>query len=214
MVIKAKETGKCPYCAVTNRFEEATTDRFHSFTGERLIHGNKDYFTLEVSRCTACGKNVIFWHNQMILPLGSSRPHCPKEVPKNIAKDYEESCLVEHLSPKAAAALARRCLQNMLHEQGIKKRDLSEEIKEAMKKLPSHLSEAIDSIRNIGNFGTHPIKSTDTGLIVEVEEGEAEWNLNTIEQLFDFYYVQPAKTKLKRNALNLKLKEVGKPEMK
>ena len=102
----------------------------------------------------------------------------------------------------------------MLREQGIKKKNLSEEIDEAMKSLPSHLSEAIDSIRNIGRFAAHPIKSTNTDSILDVENGEASWNLDVLEQLFDFYYVQPAKTKEKKDALNQKLKEAGKPEMK
>ena len=150
----------------------------------------------------------------MVHPIGSTRPPCPKEVPASISNDYKEACLVEHLSPKAAAALARRCLQNIFHEQGIEKDNLSQEIDEVIKKLPSHLSESIDSIRNIGNFAAHPTKSTNTGLIVDVENGEAEWNLDTIEQLFDFYYVQPAKTKLKKDALNLKLNGVDKPKMK
>ncbi|MBU2522668.1 MAG: DUF4145 domain-containing protein [Nanoarchaeota archaeon] len=150
----------------------------------------------------------------MVHPIGSTRPPCPKEVPTDISKDYNEACVIEHLSPKAAAALARRCLQNMLHGQGIIEDNLSKEIESAMKSLPSHLNEAIDSIRNVGNFGAHPIKSTNTGLILEVENGEAEWNLDIIEQLFDFYYVQPAKTKLKKDSLNIKLKEAGKSDMK
>jgi len=169
---------------------------------------------LRLCRCTNCGEIIIFFSENMVYPLGSSRKPCPKEVPAEIAEDYKEACLVEHLSSKATAALARRCLQNMIHQQGIIKKNLSEEIDEAMKTLPSHLSEAIDSIRLVGNFATHPIKSTNTGLIVDVEVGEAEWNLDVIEQLFDFYYVQPARTKLKKDILNLKLKEAGKPEMK
>ena len=88
----------------------------------------------------------------MVHPIGSTRPPCPKEVPASISNDYKEACLVEHLSPKATAALARRFLQNIFHEQGIEKDNLSQEIDEVIKKLPSHLSESIDSIRNIGNF--------------------------------------------------------------
>jgi hypothetical protein len=82
-----------------------------------------------------------------------------------------------------------------------------------MTKLPSHLSGAIDAIRNIGNFAAHPIKSDSTGNIVDVEEGETEWILDVLEQLFDFYYVSPARTKAKKNALNAKLKSIGKPEL-
>lgn len=81
-------------------------------------------------------------------------------------------------------------------------------------KLPSHLAEAIDGIRNIGNFGAHPNKSKITGAIVDVEPGEAEWTLDTLEGLFDFYFVQPAELKRKRDALNGKLKGAGKPPMK
>lgn len=150
----------------------------------------------------------------MIYPLGTTRPPCPSEVPEAIAQDYKEACLVEQYSKKAAAALARRCLQTMLHDQGIKKKDLNQEIEEAITKLPSHLSEAIDAIRHIGNFAAHPIKYQHTGEIVEVESGEAEWSLDVLEQLFDFYYVAPKNLVLKRKALNKKLKEAGKPLLK
>ena len=98
----------------------------------------------------------------------------------------------------------------------MRKGDLTNEIQQIIdsKSLPSHLAESIDAIRNIGNFAAHPLKSTSTGQIVEVEVGEAEWLLDVIEALFDFYFVQPAILKAKREALNLKLSEIGKPPMK
>ena len=80
--------------------------------------------------------------------------------------------------------------------------------------LPSHAAGAIDAIRNIGNFAAHPSKSTTTGEIVEAEAGEAEWNLNVLEHLLDFYFVQPAETDREKKALNEKLSEIGKPPMK
>ena len=73
---------------------------------------------------------------------------------------------------------------------------------------------AIDAIRTIGNFAAHPIKSTNTGDIVDIEDGETEWILDVLEQLFDFYYVQPARTQVKRNVLNTKLVAAGKEELK
>ena len=82
------------------------------------------------------------------------------------------------------------------------------------KQLPGHLAEDLDAIRNIGNFAAHPIKSTHTGEIVEVEPQEAEWLLNLLEGLFDFYFVQPARAKAKREALNAKLQAAGRPPMK
>lgn len=215
MTVEAGKTDKCPHCGVPNRFEKvANRNGFHQ---DRLYLRDGDPGELEelnFCRCTACGRIIIFWRDQMIFPLGRSRPPCPKEVPNLIAEDYVEACLVELLSKKSAAALARRCLQNVLHEQGIKKRDLNEEIDEVIPKLPSYLSEAVDAIRTIGNFATHPIKYKNTSKIVDVEEGEAEWVLDVLEQLFDFYYVSPSILKIKKAELNEKLKAVGKPPLK
>jgi hypothetical protein len=119
-------------------------------------------------------------------------------------------------SAKASAALSRRLLQHLIREKaGITRRDLATEIQDLIKAgLPSHLSEAIDAVRNIGNFAAHPIKSTNTGEIVDVEPGEAEWLLDTLESLFDFYFTQPEALKKKRAALDAKLAEAGKPPMK
>ena len=53
-----------------------------------------------------------------------------------------------------------------------------------------------------------------TGEIVEVEPNEAEWNLDVLEMIFDYSFVRPALIKGKRDALNVKLKDAGKPDMK
>jgi hypothetical protein len=108
-------------------------------------------------------------------------------------------------------------LQHILREKAnVKPSDLAREIDEvlASQTLPSHLSEAIDAIRNIGNFAAHPIKSTNTGEILPVEPGEAEWTLDVLDGLFDFYFVQPTLLKQKRDALNAKLQAAGKPLIK
>jgi len=63
-------------------------------------------------------------------------------------------------------------------------------------------------------FASHPIKSTQTGLILDVEPGEAEWTLDVLEELFDFYFVLPATIQKKKDAFNKKLQEAGKPPMK
>lgn len=153
----------------------------------------------------------------LVRPRGSSRPPCPDEVPKKFAGDYEEACLILSDSPKASAALSRRVLQNILREvANVKPRDLAREIQELLDSgvLPSHIAEAIDAIRNVGNFAAHPTKSKRSGEIFKVEPGEADWNLDVLESLFDFYFVQPALIQKKREALDAKLKEAGKPPMK
>ncbi len=69
-------------------------------------------------------------------------------------------------------------------------------------------------MREIGNFGAHPIKSKSTGEIVEVEVGEAEWNLEILDALFDFFYVQEERRQQRRYGLNAKLKDAGKKPLR
>lgn len=152
-----------------------------------------------------------------VIPKTIARKPLSSLIDGKFSKDYLDASKVLVDSPKASAALSRRCLQNLLREKaGVRHDDLSKEIQQVIDsgKLPSHLSESIDAIRNIGNFGTHPIKSQNTGEIVDVESGEAEWTLDVLEELFDFYFVQPSIIKQKRDALNKKLNDLKKPPMK
>jgi hypothetical protein len=215
MPIAKNEKGTCPHCKTPNRFEYARYSNGQMIDGFDIFNGPKnDSALMQFCRCTNCGEVIIFFKYKMIYPLGATRPPCPAAVPDPIAKDYKEASLVESYSQKAAAALARRCLQNLLHDQGITKKNLNDEIEEAMTRLPSHLNGAIDAVRTIGNFAAHPIKYEHTGEIIEVEPGEAEWSLDVLEQLFDFYYVAPTELEAKRTALNEKLKQAGKPPLK
>jgi Domain of unknown function (DUF4145) len=108
-------------------------------------------------------------------------------------------------------------LQLLLRDEAkVKHQDLFTEIQELLDRdsLPSHIAESLDAVRIIGNFAAHPTKSKSTGEIVPVEPGEAEWNLDVLESLFDFYFVAPARTKARKDALNKKLTDAGKPPLK
>jgi hypothetical protein len=150
----------------------------------------------------------------MVWPKGISRVPLPLVVTPEIAADYKEACTVLADSANASAALSRRCLQAILKDHlGAKTKDLFDQIDEVIApgKLPTHIAEGLHAVRNIGNFAAHPMKSTTTGAIVDVEPGEAEWNLDVIEMLFDFCFVQPALAAKRKADLNEKLKAIGKP---
>lgn len=153
----------------------------------------------------------------LVRPKGANRPPVPPDVPPEFTEDYTEACLVLPDSPKASAALSRRCLQHILREKaGVKPSDLANEIQEVLDKnlLPSHIAEIVDAVRNVGNFAAHPTKSKQTGEVIDVEPGEAELNLDVIEALFDFYFVNPALIAKKKTDINKKLQDAGKPPMK
>ena len=234
----ARSTGRCPHCLTTVRFEpvshaEIPTREQHA-TGKctwmRLRSPNEE-IQVNASQCPACGKlvicldvigctkpapdlNVPLLKQRLVAwpPYGARRVR--REVPPTIAADYKEAAAVIGLSPKASAALSRRCLQAVLRDAGADQRILAEQIKAVLPKLPPHIAENVDAIRNVGNFAAHPVKSERSGEIVDVEPEEAEWNLDVLDMLFDFYYVQPTEAKEKRDALNKKLAGAGKPPMK
>ncbi len=228
---------KCPHCLVEFHDEKEITILEGDIQGQWAIETyicpnpncKKSIYYL-INAKLSQSRNTYRWNiildskgeeqvfkRELVRPKGSSRPPVPKEVPTDIAEDYTEACLVLPDSPKASAALSRRALQHLLRQAaGIKKGNLANEIQDVLdsNQLPSYLYESIDAIRNIGNFAAHPLKSTSSEQIVDVEAGEAEWNLEVLEMLFDFYYVQPQKTKQRRDALNKKLGDIGKPTMK
>lgn len=219
---------KCPHCRV----------EFHDNPEKTTIGVDADGGWILVKRdCPACKRMILQLvngppqYNQfrqftniekaskffLVHPKGISRPPCPTEVLKEFAEDYTEACLVISDSLKASAALSRRCLQHILRETAkVKPNNLANEIQQVIDSgtLPSHLVEVIDAVRNIGNFAAHPLKSEKSGEILPVELMEAEWNLDVLEALFDFYFVQPAVVRKKRAALDKKLKEAGKKPMK
>lgn len=205
---------KCPHC-LENFYQQ--------WVSSRIEHDKNGEWYVETTTCPACNQIIVDLRvhfsgrstNFRVYPKGISRSPLSSDIPPEYADDYKEACLVLPDSPKASAALSRRCLQNLLRGKAkVTPSDLSKEIDEVIPKLPSYLAEAIDSIRVTGNFAAHPIKSTSTGEIVEVEPGEAEENLNTLEGLFDFYFVQPEILRKKREELNTKLADAKKPPLK
>jgi hypothetical protein len=102
----------------------------------------------------------------------------------------------------------------LTYKGGARKKNLGDQIEEVLPTLPHEIAENVDAIRHVGNFAAHPVKSTSTGAIADVEDGEAEWLLEVLEELFGHYYIAPARAAARRAALNQKLQDLGKPPLK
>lgn len=218
---------KCPHCQVEFHGNPNTIligrDVDGTWASVRHLCPACDHMTIELVCANTVngagnGRHFTGIKKEFIgYPATSTRPNPPPEVPTEFADDYREAAAVLPKSPKASAALSRRCLQHVLREKaGVKRADLAKEIEEVLtaNALPSHLAQAIDAVRNIGNFAAHPIKGSASGTVVPVEPGEAEWTLDVLDGLFDFYFVQPALLQQRRIALNAKLAAAGKPPVK
>ncbi len=208
---------KCPHCLV----------EYYSQKGSAQLGLDSEYrWSIMHENCPSCEKKIIwlcsiskttFYEERLVYPKAINRSPLPDGIPETLANDYSEACLVLADSPKASAALSRRCLQQLLRNHaGVKPGDLAKEIQQVIDQddLPSYIAVSLDAVRNVGNFAAHPNKSLKTGEIIDVEPGEAEWTLDVLEELFDFYFVKPKTVQAKRDKLNEKLREAGKPEMK
>jgi hypothetical protein len=210
---------QCPHCRTIIHPKFSTTD-----VGGYPVGEDAGLWKVDHEICPACSRVALVIRlmkgndtilNFMAYPIGAARPVAP-EVEPAYSLDCSEACNVLPHSAKASAALSRRILQALLRDKSrTKSKDLYDQIEEVLQsgKLPSHIEEELHAVRHIGNFAAHTIKSTNTGEIIEVEPGEAEWNLDVLESLFDFYFVQPAISAKRKAALNVKLKEAGKPEI-
>lgn len=220
---------ECPHCQVhihPNFWETRLSDA----TGEQRVgrrQGLSLYWAVSHMECPSCHDAILVLNStdakgdphvggRLIHPRTANRAKAPPELPKDLAEDFNEACLVLSDSPKASAALSRRCLQGVLRDKGFTQKDLALAIDAvlASNQLPSSLAGNLDAVRNIGNFAAHPMKNSSSGSILAVEPEEAEWNLDVLEELFDFFYVQPKKAEQKRAALDAKLAAAGKPAMK
>jgi hypothetical protein len=218
---------KCPHCGISFHDGWATNPFVRDNALLSDIDGRWSYRTTVCPECKKATIDIglpvdsmgnVFWGR--VYPVGANRGPVPGEVPERIAKDYIEACNVLAISPKASAALSRRCLQHMLRSHGYKAKDLANEIDllfnetDPLKALPIRLRQTIDAIRNLGNFAAHPNENKATLEIIDVEPHEAEWCLETIEELFEHFYVGPAVAAAKKAALNAKLASGGKPAAK
>jgi hypothetical protein len=239
MAISPDAIGVCPYCATPARFERAyiTTSglaKSPSLFAEATLHPpdptnvrvqlSENKVKVLAASCTNCSKISIVIKllglggvteaTHLVWPNSAPRaipPQVEIESP-HIAQDYREAAITLESSPKASAALSRRCLQAVLREKAnANQQDLVKQIAATLPLLPSYLSTNLDAIRSIGNFAAHPTKSKSTGEILDVEPGEAEWNLDVLDLLFDFYYIQPAIAQQRKDDLNKKLQDAGKP---
>lgn len=194
----------CPYCGVTMSVTSDTCSiqhpGFNTQSGIYNTSNGKGYFssTIEIVfyKCPNCGEYTVFATGKgesvndvcmQIRPRSMAKQY-PEYIPLPIREDYEEACAVLHLSPKASATLARRCLQGMIRDfWGISKDTLNAEINALKDRVQPDLWAVLNSLRQLGNIGAHMEK--DTNLIVEIDPGEAEKLIRLIELLMKEWYI-------------------------
>ena len=150
-----------------------------------LQEGTKDPYNTGGRIFADWGKDpILSWK----MKPQSQAKQLPDYIPEPIIADYEEACLIQNLSPKASATLARRCLQGMIRDfWGVKERTLFAEINGIQANVDPQTWQAIDAVRSVGNIGAH--MEEDINLIIDVDPNEAAALIKLIEMLIKDWYI-------------------------
>jgi hypothetical protein len=125
---------------------------------------------------------------QLVPPPKAKTRQWPAMVPAVVKQDYDEAYLIRDISPRASAALARRCLQGMIRDRyGVSLKTLNNEIQALNGKVDDQRWKAIDSLREIGNFAAHPEK--DINVIVDINADQVAALLRFVERLIEDWYI-------------------------
>jgi hypothetical protein len=112
----------------------------------------------------------------------------PVAIPTRVLENYQEACLTLEISTKVAAALARRCLSEMLRDFWlVQPGRLIDEIRQIKGAADPLTWEAIESVRSSGMIGAR--FESEGAEIVDIDPGEANLLIGLIETLIEDWYV-------------------------
>lgn len=177
---------------------------------------------LAYGRCPGCGGLVVGVDRYssttddpsgiLLWPPDVRPDRAPDGLEPHVKRVYDEARQILSLSPKGAAVLVRHCLQHVLRTKlGLQRRTLFDEIQEAMSRqqLTKPTRDALDHIREIGNWGAHPVESgaDPAETIIEVTIEEAEYTLDVLELLFHDLYSLPDRIEAMRTGIKARAPE-------
>jgi uncharacterized protein DUF4145 len=121
------------------------------------IFNNKVLYNVWASECFSCEKFSLWLHGNLIYPAARYGEEPNEDLSSGIKHDYEEARSVLDLSPRAAAALLRLCIQKICGELGESGTDLNHDIGNLVARgLDVRVQQALDIVRVIGNNAVHP----------------------------------------------------------
>jgi len=189
---------ECPHC----RAEVSATP--HTFA---LGIDQDGTWQISNVRCSTCdrlivsvgtkeGKNLPAW------PPVSGWTRLSADVPEELAGQYLTAVQILPYSEEASAAISRRLLHRVLSSQAdVGYGGLADQVRRALASpaMPGYLKEALEALVRVAGLAPDSVKSYRPDALVPTADGEAEWLLDVVQHLLDFYYVQPARLRRKRH---------------
>lgn len=112
---------------------------------------------LHVSLCYSCHELTLWHYDKILYPRTRHEIEPSPDLPSDIQQDFEEARDVLDLSPRAAAALLRLCIQKMCKALGQPGKNINDDIGSLVKQgLNVRVQKALDIVRVVGNNAVHP----------------------------------------------------------
>ena len=140
---------KCPFCKTGINLELYGGEQY-PLAEEAEEDGHQPGYGVAHGWCPECDEFIVLyregkvekitsgsWHfrnetnDTVIYPQNSTRAILDEEVSDSYRESFNQAAAVLNLSPMASAAISRRCLQHILHQEfNIQKKSLAQEIDE------------------------------------------------------------------------------------
>ena len=154
--------------------------------------------------------------------FGQSKRRVNSLVPEPFRTDYLEAAAILNTSPRMSAVLSRSILADLLKKYAAKgqfglKARIDSFVEDGHH--PSRLTENLQHFREIANFGAHTQEDqqesdAEQALIIPVELDEAEWTLDLVDRLFDYFIVAPHKDDEIKQRMDGKIERAGRPSLR
>ena len=124
-----------------------------------------------------------------------------------MARDFGEAAAILDISHRMSAVLARRILADVLEKYaGLDDYGLTKRIERFVNDTnrPAQLRLNLHHLREIADFSAHT-QMDDQLTPLDVTQEEAEWTLDVVERLFDYFIVGPERDKNLREGMDAKI---------
>ena len=149
-------------------------------------------------------------HTWFARPRSGSRPVDPL-VKDPYRRDYLEAASILDLSPRMSAVLSRPILGDLLEEfAGQTQFSLTSRIDKFIDEPqhPGYIRENLHHFREVADFGAHSQKDGQAQ-IIDISREEAEWTLDILDSLFEYFIIAPDRSRKIREAMDKKIDAAG-----
>jgi hypothetical protein len=142
---------------IVHYFQRLFARRVFLETHESGEYLRSEIVNLHLSHCYSCGSYAVWLADALIYPKTQTEIEPNPDMPEPVRADFLEAADVVDASPRAAAALLRLCVQNLMLHLGLKGSRIDLDIAELLRRgLDARLRKALEAVRVVGERAVAP----------------------------------------------------------